>query len=73
MVTKNERHDYLANCFYHLLTAPCDPKHNHRRERDLAEVVRIAARAGEDAAHAHLLELVSMAERGRYRDERPRA
>jgi hypothetical protein len=59
-------HDYIANCIWRIFAADCSPAKSLQRCKDIADAVRIAADAGEKAAHAQLQDLMKFAEDGGY-------
>jgi len=58
--------DYLANCFFRILTGQIHPTRLDELCRYLAGVVRTAQREGEWAAHTDLIGIVKWVESGEF-------
>lgn len=58
--------EYIENCIYRILAAPCSPSHSNQRLKDIAEAVRIADNKSIEDAHAYLVRLCDEAEAGKY-------
>lgn len=58
--------EYIANCIWTILEAPCHVSKECQRMREIAEAFDMAATNGVKAAHAHLLSLSKQAKSGRY-------
>ena len=58
--------DYIANSISRILMAECHPSQAYTRAIVIANAVRIAASAGEQAAHDYLKSVVRLAESGHF-------
>jgi hypothetical protein len=59
--------NYIENCIFRILQAPCDDEYQNKRTEDLAAAFKIARQSGIEAVHKYLVRISSEAEAGKYK------
>lgn len=75
MATK-EVQEYIANCLFRIMTAPCLPANVYRRALDISQAITdwntyATQRPDENTIHVRLVALVDLAEQGYYNQPLP--